>query len=146
MTASTTLADNAITRFFRQFERNSDSGEISSLAHQFADTFMVAGPQGAQCVRAADFALALPRRKQFFDSLGCRSTSLVSVEEHQLDSRFVTARTRWRWVFLQSGEEKEALADSTFIVDTSAQNLKIVFYLAHQDTMIMLKEQGIFLA
>jgi hypothetical protein len=136
-------SNDAIETFFREFEQRSDRGDIPALLPQFADTFMAAGPQGAQCIRATDFALALPKRKQFFDSLGCRSTSLVSLEQNRLDTRYVVAKTRWRMTFLQEGATREALADSTYIVDTSGESFKIVFYLAHQDHMTMLREHGI---
>jgi hypothetical protein len=136
--------NDAIEMFFREFEQRSHSGDIPALLPLFADAFMAAGPQGAKCVRAADFAKALPKRKEFFDSLGCRATSLVSLEQNRLDARYVVAKTRWRMTFVQrDGETRDALADSTYIVDTSGDSFKILFYLAHQDHMTMLREQGI---
>ena len=140
---SVTFADTPITRFFHEFERRSDRGEFASLLLQFADTFMAASPQGARCVRVSDFALALLKRKAFFDELGCQSTQLVRIEEIPLNASYTLVRTRWRMTFLQAGEEKEAMADSTFIVDRADQDFKIVFYLAQQDHVTMLKEQGI---
>lgn len=137
----------AIERFFHVFERSSDSGDMPALIPQFADTFMVAGPQGTQCIRAADFALALPKRKQLFDSLGCKSTTLVSLEQSRLDARFVMARTRWRMAFARvEGQSKDVLADSVFIVDSGGDALKIVFYLANQDIMEVLRNHGILLS
>jgi|SRR5580704_7751820 hypothetical protein len=137
-------SNDAIETFFREFEQRSDSGDIPALLPQFADTFMAAGPQGTQCIRAADFAAALPRRKQFFDSLGCRSTSLVSLDHNRLDARYVLAKTRWRMTFVQGeGEVKEVLADSAYVVDTGTDTYKIVFYLAHQDIVQTLKDRGI---
>ncbi len=137
-------SNDAIETFFREFEQRSDRGDIPALLPQFADTFMAAGPQGAQCIRAADFALALPKRKQFFDSLGCRSTALVSLDYNRLDARYVLAKTRWRMTFAhEDGEQKEVLADSAYIVDTGTETFKIVFYLAHQDIMHHARERGI---
>ncbi len=137
-------SNDAIETFFREFEQRSDRGDIPALLPQFADTFMAAGPQGAQCIRSADFALALPKRKQFFDSLGCRSTALVSLEHNRLDVRYVLAKTRWRMTFAhEDGELKEVLADSAYIVDTGTDTFKIVFYLAHQDIVQTLKDRGI---
>ena len=101
-------SNDAIETFFREFEQRSDRGDIPALLPQFADTFMAAGPQGAQCIRSADFALALPKRKQFFDSLGCRSTALVSLDYNRLDVRYVLAKTRWRMTFAhEDGELKK---------------------------------------
>lgn len=134
----------AVESFFRTFEQCNQRGDMSALVPLFADNFMAAAPQGAMCVRAAEFALALPRRKQLFDSLGCQSTSLVSLEENQLDDRFVMAKTKWLMTFkLANGEIREAFASSVFILDTVAPEPKVIFYLANQDYMTVLRDNGI---
>ncbi len=134
----------AIERFFKAFEGNNSTWNIPALVSQFAEVFMVAGPQGTQCVRAADLALALPRRKQLFDSFGCRSTELVSLNESRLDARYVMAKAKWQMNLVRKdGDAQRVLADSVYIVDTSAEALKIVFYLTSLDHMALMKEHGI---
>jgi hypothetical protein len=134
----------ALDRFFRIFESNSNSNDVDATVSQFADVFMAASPQGAQPVRAADFALALPKRKQYFDSLGCRSTKLVSLREQRLDPRYVLATTQWSMTFARPGlQPQDILAESVFIVDTGRDEPKIVFYLANQDLVQILKDRGI---
>ncbi len=133
-----------IARFFDSFARQSSGDDIQAQVAQFADTFLAAGPQAAKCVRAADFALALPKRKQLFDSLGCQSTTLVSLEETPLDARYVLARTKWQMTFGRpNAGPEQVLVDSTFIVDTAAAEFRIVLYLASQDIMQVLKDRGI---
>ncbi len=134
----------ALEGFFRDFEQNSSSADIPAMVAQFADVFFAAGPQGAQAVCASDFALALPRRKQLFDSLGCRSTALAALHLIPLDARYAMAKTQWRMVFGHPrGGTEEVMADSTFIVDTAGDVYRIVFYLASQDIAAVLKERGI---
>jgi hypothetical protein len=43
------------------------------------------------------------------------------------------------------GKAEEVLVDSIYIVDTGGEAFKIVFYLANQDLMQILKERGIVL-
>lgn len=134
----------AIERFFRIFESNSNSNDADATVSQFADFFMAANPQGAQAVRAADFALALPKKKQYFDSLGCRSTELVWLREQRLDARYVLASTQWKMTFARADiQPQDVVAESVFIVDTGGDEPKIVFYLAQQDLVQMLKDRGI---
>jgi hypothetical protein len=135
--------EQGVEQFFHAFERSSDAGDIPMLLTQFAETFMAAGPQGTQCVRAADFAVALPKRKKFVDDLGCESTSLAALEQTWLDGRFVLAKTRWRMRFVQAEGARDVLADSVFLVDTSGAAMRIVLYLAQQDLTTMLREHGI---
>ena len=142
-------ASEAIERFFRTFESNTSSDDVHTAVSQFADVFMAAGPQGTQAVRAADFALALPRRKQLFQSLGHQSTELISLDEKRLDARYVLAGTQWKMTFGRPGTEpQDVVVHSTYIVDTgsdgtAADAAKIVFYLAKQDLMLVLKDRGI---
>jgi hypothetical protein len=129
-----------VAAFFQSYERNITAGDDAAVAAQFAEVFMAAGPGGAQSIRSSDFALALPKRKQLFESFGCRSTSLISCEETQLDARFAMVETRWQMTFVREGKEAKVLmADSLFIVDICAEAMKIVFYLAHQDPIDMLR-------
>ncbi len=134
----------AIERFFRIFESNASSDDVDAAVSQFADVFMAGSPQGTQAVRVADFALALPKKKQLFDKLGCQSTTLVSLRETRLDARYVLASTQWRMTFGQGQSQTEdVVADSVYIVDTGAEAFKIVFYLASQDLIQVLKDRGI---
>ncbi len=88
--------------------------------------------------------LALPRRKQLFESYGCHSLKLVSVDARSLDNHYSMARTRWKMNFLADDLQTPAMfVDSTFIVNTTEQQFRIVLYLAHQDAIAMLKERGL---
>ena len=135
---------SAIERFFHTFESNNAAASVAEIAAMFADVFMAGGPQGMKAVRASDFALALPKRKQLFQSLGSQSTELVSVRENRLDARYVLASTQWRMRFARSQEKpQDVVVDSAYLVDTGTETFKIVVYLAHQDIMAVLKERGI---
>lgn len=140
-------ASQRIERFFRTFESNAMSDNVDDTLSQFADVFMAASPQGAKAVRAADFAAALPKRKQLFASLGCQSTELVSLTENRLDARYVMASTQWKMTFVRpETQPRDVVAESVYIVDTGGDEPKIVFYLAHQDHMQVLRERGILVA
>lgn len=137
-------SDDPIEQFFRIFQSNASSNDTAAQVSQFADVFMSASPQGTQAVRVSDFALALPKKKQFFDKLGCQSTVLTSLSQTRLDGRYVMASTRWRLTFAPDHRgTQEVTADSVYIVDTGTDPFKIVFYLANQDLMQTLRERGI---
>jgi hypothetical protein len=131
-----------IEEFFLTYQHDSDSGDIPILVAHFAETFLAAGPQGAQPVRAADFALALPKRKQLFDAIGRQSTALVSVQPIPLDSRYTLARTRWRLTFARPNPLTIHVT-SDFLIDTGGDRFKILLYLANQDIMQVLRDHGI---
>jgi hypothetical protein len=133
-----------IERFFETYAFHTDKGNVPELVASFAEVFLAAGPQGAQPVRASDFALALPKRYKLFESMGCRSTELTRLQETCLDERHVSARTRWSLTFERPGKEPEQIVvESTFLIDAGAEPFRIVLYLAHSDIMEILKHRGI---
>jgi hypothetical protein len=140
-------SDTAIGRFFEVFARESNGDNIPAMVSQFADPFLSAGPQGVQCIRATEFTAALPKRRELFNRLGARPASLVSLEETQLDVRYVLAKTRWKMEFAREDLAiTELLLDSTFLVDAGTEVFKILMYMPHQDIMQVLKERGILKA
>jgi hypothetical protein len=138
-TVNTTVED-----FIRQYASLADQGSVPELAACFADTFIAGGPQGAKAVRAADFALALPKRYQLFAQMGCRRTELLSTEEIRLDARYVSVRTRWRMTFERAGADPLPIeVESTYLINAGAEPFRILVYLAHDDIMENLKQHGI---
>ncbi len=134
----------AVEEFFHAYEHNSDVGNIPELLTQFGDSFLAAGPDGAQCVRGEDFARVLPKRKQFFDGLGCRTTELIGLQQTPLDDRHVVAQTTWRMTFARAdGSQDPVEVVSTFLVDAGPGGCRILVYLAHQDIMGILRNRGI---
>ena len=133
-----------IERFFETYAFHTDKGNVPEIVASFADVFLAASPQGAQPVRASDFALAVPKRYKLFESMGCRSTELIGMRETRLDERHVSARTEWRLTFERPGSESEQIVvESTFLIDTGAEPFRILLYLAHADIMEVLKRRGI---
>jgi len=134
----------AIDVFFREFEKNSNTGDGDQIANQFADPFMVADPSGSRVVRSADLRSAIPQRKKLFKSLGCRTTTLESIHETKLDDQYVLAKTEWRMQFDHgTGTPENITAWSTFVIQTSGETPKIVFYLTHENIMAVLRQLGI---
>ena len=91
--------ETPVSRFLALYARETAEGNMPAVASHFADTFLFAGPSGAQPVRTIDFAAALPKRKALFDQLGSQPAKLTAVHETPLDSRYILARTRWRFCF-----------------------------------------------
>ena len=135
---------SAMETFFRNHERNSNSGSIGPLISQYADVFMVGGPQGAQAVQANAFALALPNRMKVFDDMGCQSTELVSLRETSMNGPYTMVETRWRMTFASEDQSTDEIqADSTFIVFTGGEEPKIVMYLSHGDVLATLADRRV---
>ena len=132
-----------LKQFVEAYARHSARRDFPTLAAQFAETFLVAGPAGAQCVRAADFLRVLPKRAELFASLGCQSSELVDMQESWLDSRYAHVRTIWRFTFRRSDTTQIVDSESIFLIDTGSEPYRILAYLTPRDIMDTLSDRGI---
>jgi hypothetical protein len=136
------LSLSAMETFFSNHEHNSGSSGLR--VSQFADVFMVGGPQGAQVVQMDAFALALPKRKKLFVDMGCQSTELVSLRETSLNGPYTLVETRWQMIFASENQSTEEIeVDSTFMVYTGGEEPKIVMYLPHGDALATLANRRV---
>jgi hypothetical protein len=134
----------AIETFFKDFETYSNQDDADRLTSQYADVFMAADPAGARVAQAAELRAFIPKRKQLFKSAGYQSTTLVSLHETKLDDHYVMVKTQWRMQFEPGNARAEEIdLASTFILHTSGEALKIVFYLTHHNIMTVLQDRGL---
>ena len=133
-----------IETFFKEYEQAGNTLNTAQLLTQFADNFVVAAPHGTKSIRASDFVTILPQRKALFDQMGCQSSTLHSLRMTPLGQHYVLAETTWRFHFSLPGNRSEELeVESTFLIHTDGETLKIVLYLPHQDIMAVLRDRSI---
>jgi hypothetical protein len=136
--------DSPIRAFFRRFETQSAANDVEGLAAMYAPSFLMGGPSGAQIVKAGDLLYAIPKRKQLFDAAGCRSTTLLSLDETRLDDRYSLVRTEWQWTFARAdGAADQITLPSSFIVDRGSAVLQIVCYINHADITAIMRQRGL---
>lgn len=141
--------DTPVSRFFDLYARETARNDMPAVVSHFADPFLSAGPSGAQPVRVADFAAALPKKKALFSRLEAQPSQLIALSETPLDSRYVLARTTWHMSFLRDNAPAQQLdVDSSFLIDTGLPqtdpaDFKILLYLTHQDLMQIVRNRGI---
>ena len=123
--------DGQVEAFFDTFAAASDQLDLDRLTELFAETFLAADPAGVQAVPRRAFLRALPRRAELFAAAGITRVILDDLQYHPLDGTYVLARTDWR------GERTTASdpvrLSSTFILRRDVDQLRVVFYLNHQD-------------
>jgi hypothetical protein len=136
--------DPLIDSFMHRYARATAAGDAETLGMLFAPTFLTAGPNGAQIVRASDLVPAIPKRRQMLESIGCQLPQLASVDDTPLDARYTLVRTQWRWRVVRGNDLVADLTlPSTFLVDRGGAHPQIVCYLPHQDITTVLRERGL---
>jgi hypothetical protein len=129
-----------VEELFREYEEYANGGGVEDASRQFAEVFMAADSEGGRVVPAAVLTKAVAVKRKMLEGAGNHRTKLASLEERPLGDWYVLVETDWVMEF-ETGEEVELR--STFILFRGEGGLKIVFYLAHQDLMGVLRERGI---
>jgi len=137
-----------VRRFFEDYERSVNASNLEGtpelIASRYSDSFMFAGPQGAQAVKKEDFLKALPNRQWFFKTVGLTSSTIRSLEETFLDDNYVMVKAYWNIRFEKEAEQPVvAETSATYILCQEESSLRIVFQLDHQDLMKTAQDLGL---
>src|SRR6266498_5955365 len=109
--------DNKIKLFFEGVEKASNTLNLDLIDSQFADQFIFADPYGTRVIEKQKFLSALPKRQEFFKSLGHQSTKILSLDETPIDDQYTMVKAHFLLEFRKSsGEIAEVKLDSTYIL------------------------------
>ena len=123
-----------IDGFLRHYEDAITRSDASAIAAQYADVFMFADPHGVRHVRKEDFLKAIPRRKEWFTSVGLSQSKLISADERILDSKYSLVKTVWKMTFDESsGVGKDIETSATYVLEWTDGAARIVLQIDHQD-------------
>ena len=136
--------DANVREFFDGYEKANAEFEIPKIAALYADVVMFGGPQGVQCVKKEEFVRVLPKRKEFFRSVGLVSSKIESLEASNLDSKYVLVKAVWKMRFESStGLPIDSENSTTYILAGTGDSFQIVVQLDHQDLMKNVQDLGL---
>ena len=130
--------------FFKQYEQAISESDVSAVATRYGDPFMFGGPQGVRSIKKDDFLKAVPKRREYFASIGLLESKVVSIDETSLDAKYLLVKTVWSMTFAKpTGSNKEIRTSATYILERIGDGLVIVFQIDHQDLTEKVKELGL---
>ncbi|MCG3208873.1 MAG: hypothetical protein FOGNACKC_02486 [Anaerolineae bacterium] len=137
-------ASDIVRKFFEDYERGSNAADPTLVTAQYSDSFMFAGPQGAQAVSKADFLKALPKREGFFKAVGLTASKIQTLQETRLDEHYILVKVTWQIRFEKEPERPlvEEIA-ATYLLYQQDNLLRIVLQLDHQDLMQRVQALGL---
>ena len=140
-------ASDEVVEFFDAYSRAVDSHDLAFFETAYGDTFMFAGPAGAQAVTRNDFLRALPKREAFFKAVGLTASTIVTLAETPLDDTYVMVKALWAMRF-ESDPEHPVVDENpaTYLLRRHGGGLQIVLQLDHQDLAQRARELGLLAA
>jgi hypothetical protein len=133
-----------VSKFFKDYESGSNALDPELPVTLYGDSFMFAGPQGIQAVKRDDLLKVLPKRQEFFKTVGLTSSKIQSLEETHLDDNYVMVKANWSLSFeTHAAQPIVAEISATYILYRQENSLRIVFQLDHQDLMRTVQDLGL---
>ncbi len=137
--------DNRINVFFEGVEQASNTLDLELIDSQYADQFIFADPNGTRVVDKQKFLPALPKRQDFFKSIGHQSTRILSLDETWLDDQYVMVKAHFLMEFKKaSGQMIETEVDSTYFLFMKGDSPKIIMHVEHEDLQQAMENRGLF--
>ena len=136
--------DSKIKTFFEDVEKASNKLDLNLIDSQYSDQFIFADPNGTRVVEKQKFLPFLPKRQEFFKSIGHQSTKILSLEETPIDDQYTMVKAHFLMKFQKaSGELTEAKLDSTYILFIKGDSPNIVMHIESEDLQQAMKERGL---
>jgi hypothetical protein len=130
--------------FFDSIERASNTLDLDLIDSQYADQFIFADPNGTRVIEKKNFIPALPKRQEFFKSLGHLSTKVVALDETPIDDQYTMVKAHFLMQFQNpTGEIQEARVDSTYILFMKQDVPRIVMHIEPEDLQQAMKDRGL---
>jgi hypothetical protein len=77
-----------VRKFLEEYERGIDVSDYQIIAASYNDEFIFSSQLGVQVIKKDDFLKVLPKREEFFETLGLASSRIQSLEEARLDDKY----------------------------------------------------------
>jgi len=136
--------DNLMKMFFEGVEKASNTLDLNLIDSQYADQFIFADPNGTRVVEKQKFLPFLPKRQEFFKSIGHQSTKILSLEETPIDEQYRMVKAHFVMQFQKAaGQPLEVKLDSTYILFMKADSPKIVMHIEPEDLQQAMKDRGL---
>lgn len=132
-----------VRSFFSRFEAANAAFDVDQIAALYAEVFLFGGPEGVRSVTKEDFRKVLPRRKEYFRSLGLAASNIDSLTASALDSKYMLVKVVWNMRFERSASEPVISQNAaSYILAKANGHFEIVFQIDHQDLAKRAQELG----
>ena len=135
--------DTVLKEFFESYGVISCSGDLKPLTGFYADSFMVAGPEGSAAFRNDEsFVQWLEQLRQTNERSGLKSMRIVAFNEFPISGQYKGATVTWGAQFEKTGEELIEF-NITYFVHLPEALPKIIMYISERSQEALMREKGL---
>jgi hypothetical protein len=132
-----------IKEFFTRFANANKVFNIQLIASFYAENFLFGQPQGAHMVPKTGFLNLLPKRKEYFQTTGLKSSKIHSLDIKELAENYKEVTLEWKMHFEKDNKKIDSIAKTTYILYKKNKSYEIIVQIDHQDLMEKVRELGL---
>ena len=133
-----------VTNFFDHYQQALADSKVERMAPLYADVLLFCDPAGVRSVSKEDFIRVLPRRKEYFASVGLTSSTIHTLDASELGSNYILATVAWKMRFERRNRQQsvESINTASYILLVVRDSFQIVVQVDHQDLVKKAEELG----
>jgi hypothetical protein len=131
-----------LDKLFEEYEIAFDRLDVASIAKNYADTFMSAGPKAAIAMDKKEFFQKTAEAGNFYKSIGQKEGKIISKEVLHISNEYCLVTVHWAATFEKTGDEWIPF-DVSYLVSEIHDEMKIILFISHEDEEEALKRRGL---
>jgi len=131
-----------LEKLFSEYERAFDALDFKTIAKNYPDTFISAGPKGTVAQDKKDFLSKAAQASEMYRSIGQNSARILSKKITPISDQYCMVTVHWGVKFEKTGDELIEF-DVSYIVQDIDDTLSIILFIAHQDEAEAMKKLGL---
>lgn len=131
-----------LDKLFEDYEIAFDRLDVASIAKNYADTFMSAGPKGTIAQDKKEFIQKAEEASGFYKSIGQKEAKILSKEVIHISNEYCLVTVHWATTFEKTGDEWIQF-DVSYLVSEINEEMKIILFISHEDEEEAMKKLGL---
>lgn len=127
---------------FKIYENAFNELDTATIAKQYANTFIAAGPKGSVAIDKKDFIKKSKEAAEMYKSLGQNSARLIAKKITPISKEYAMVTAKWGVTFEKTGEQLIEF-DISYLIQQIDEEMQVVLFISHQDEEEMISMLGL---
>ena len=136
------METSKLEQLFKEYESAFNKLDFRTIAKNYPDSFISAGPKGTIAQDKKDFLSKAGQATEQYQSIGQKEAKILSKKIHPISNEYAMVTVHWGVKFEKTGDEWVEF-DVSYIVQDINDKLSIILFITHQDEAEAMKKLGL---
>jgi hypothetical protein len=133
------MSRDQLDTLFKEYETAFDKLDVKTISRYCADSVISAGPKGSMAQTREGYEKKVEQTNKFYKSVGRNSAKIISKRVMPICNDYSMVVVRWGVTFDKTGNKLMEF-DTSYIVQETGGEPKIILLISHEDEEIAIKK------